>query len=155
MFNIITVKLNKTVHTFAKVLQKIALYRKEHFNAAHRLHNPSLTDEENNRIYGKCNRPNYHGHNYDLEVKLTGDVDERTGYVMDTKLLSDIIKEHVLDVLDHNNLNTDVAALKGINPTTENVAIAIYNILRPKIDARLDLKIFLYETERNYVEYPA
>ena len=137
------------------MLQKIALYRKEHFNAAHRLHNPSLTDEENNRIYGKCNRPNYHGHNYDLEVKLTGDVDERTGYVMDTKLLSDIIKEHVLDVLDHNNLNTDVAALKGINPTTENVAIAIYNILRPKIDARLDLKIFLYETERNYVEYPA
>lgn len=137
------------------VSQKIAIYRKEHFNAAHRLHNPSLTDEENSSIYGKCNRPNYHGHNYDLEVKLTGHVDERTGYVMDTKLLSDIIKEHVLDVLDHNNLNTDVAALKGINPTTENVAIAIYNILRPEIDARLDLKIFLYETERNFVEYPA
>ena len=155
LFNIICIKLNKTVHTFALVSNKIAIYRKEHFNAAHRLHNPSLTDEENSRIYGKCNRPNYHGHNYDLEVKLTGSVDERTGYVMDTKLLSNIIKEHILDVFDHNNLNTDVAALNGINPTTENVAIAIYNILRPKIDARLELKIFLYETERNYVEYPA
>jgi 6-pyruvoyltetrahydropterin/6-carboxytetrahydropterin synthase len=136
-------------------MNKIAIYRKEHFNAAHRLHNPSLSDEENMRIYGKCNRPNYHGHNYELIVKLTGQVDERTGYIMDTKLLSDLVQEHIIEVFDHRNLNVDVAELLGVNPTTENVAIAIYNILRPKIEARLELKLFLYETERNYVEYPA
>jgi 6-pyruvoyltetrahydropterin/6-carboxytetrahydropterin synthase len=136
-------------------MNKIAIYRKEHFNAAHRLNNPSLTEEENARLFGKCNRPNYHGHNYELIVKLTGEVDERSGYIMDTKLLSDLVHEHIIEVFDHRNLNIDVAELKGINPTTENVAIAIYNILRPKIEARLELKLFLYETERNYVEYPA
>lgn len=136
-------------------MNKIAIYRKEHFNAAHRLHNPLLSDEENMRIYGKCNRPNYHGHNYELIVKLTGQVDERTGYIMDTKLLSDLVQKHIIEVFDHRNLNVDVAELLGVNPTTENVAIAIYNILRPKIEARLELKLFLYETERNYVEYPA
>jgi 6-pyruvoyltetrahydropterin/6-carboxytetrahydropterin synthase len=136
-------------------MNKIAIYRKEHFNAAHRLHNPLLSDEENMRIYAKCNRPNYHGHNYELIVKLTGQVDERTGYIMDTKLLSDLVQEHIIEVFDHRNLNVDVAELLGVNPTTENVAIAIYNILRPKIEARLELKLFLYETERNYVEYPA
>lgn len=135
--------------------KKIAVYRKEHFNAAHRLHNPLLSAEENQEVYGKCNRPNYHGHNYELTVKLTGAVDERTGYVMDTKRLSDIIRIHILDVFDHNNLNLDVPALSGINPTTENVAIAIYNILRPHIENRLELKIILHETERNFVEYPA
>lgn len=135
--------------------KKIAVYRKEHFNAAHRLHNPKLSAEENAEVFGKCNRPNYHGHNYELTVKLTGLVDERTGYVMDTKRLSDIIRLHVLDIFDHNNLNLDVPELKGINPTTENVAIAIYNILRPQIESRLDLKIMLHETERNFVEYPA
>ena len=134
---------------------RVAVYRKEHFNAAHRLHNPHLSDEENSRIFGKCNRPNFHGHNYDLTVKLTGEVEAKTGYVMDTKVLSDLIKEHIIDVFDHQNLNLDVPELSGINPTTENVAIAIYNILRPLIESKLELKIFLYETERNFVEYPA
>lgn len=135
--------------------EKIAIYRKEHFNAAHRLHNEALTAEENKRLFGKCNNPNYHGHNYELVVKLTGTTDERTGYVMDTKLLSDIIKEHITEVFDHKNLNLDVPALAGKIPTTENVAVAIYGILRPLIAENLDLKIFLYETERNFVEYPA
>lgn len=135
--------------------KKIAVFRKEHFNAAHRLHNPALSDEDNSRIYGKCNLPNYHGHNYDLIVKVTGEVDERTGFVIDTKMLSDMIKRYVTDVFDHRNLNLDVPELAGINPTTENVAIAIYNILRPQIEAKLELKILLYETERNFVEYPA
>lgn len=136
-------------------MDKIAVYRREHFNAAHRLNNPVLSAEENERLYGKCNRPNYHGHNYELTVKVTGAVDKHTGYVMDTKLLSDIIKQHVLDKLDHNNLNLDVPELKDINPTTENLAIAIYNMIRPHIDGSLELKIILHETERNFVEYPA
>ena len=135
--------------------KKIAIYRKEHFNAAHRLHNDALTAEENNRLFGKCNNPNYHGHNYELVVKLTGSTDERTGYVMDTKLLSEIIKEHITEVFDHRNLNLDVPELVGKIPTTENVAIVIHDILRPLIAENLDLKIFLYETERNFVEYPA
>lgn len=135
--------------------KKIAIYRKEHFNAAHRLHNDALTAEENKRLFGKCNNPNYHGHNYELVVKLTGSTDERTGYVMDTKLLSEIIKEHITEVFDHRNLNLDVPELVGKIPTTENVAIVIHDILRPLIAENLDLKIFLYETERNFVEYPA
>lgn len=135
--------------------ERIAIYRKEHFNAAHRLHNPALSAEENQRLFGKCNNPNFHGHNYELIVKVTGRVDEVTGYVIDTKQLSDIVRTHITDAMDHKNLNLDVPVLQGINPTTENVAIAIYNVLRPLIDARLELKIFLYETERNYVEYPA
>ena len=135
--------------------QRIAIYRKEHFNAAHRLHNPSLSAEDNARIYGKCNNPNYHGHNYELIVKVTGTVDPVTGYVIDTKQLSDIVKTNIVDQFDHRNMNLDIPAMAGINPTTENVAIVIYNILRALIDTRLDLKIFLYETERNYVEYPA
>jgi 6-pyruvoyltetrahydropterin/6-carboxytetrahydropterin synthase len=134
---------------------RIAINRKEHFNAAHRLHNPNLTDEENKRIYGKCNNKNFHGHNYDLTVRVAGEVNEQTGYIMDTKQLSDIIAIHVLDVFDHKNMNLDIDILRDINPTTENVAIAIYNILRQKIDIRLDVKIILYETERNFVEYPA
>ncbi len=135
--------------------ERIAIYRKEHFNAAHRLHNPLLSAEENQRLFGKCNNPNYHGHNYELIVKVTGTVNEVTGYVIDTKQLSDMVRTHITEEMDHKNLNLDVAVLNGINPTTENVAIAIYNVLRPLIDARLELKIFLYETERNYVEYPA
>jgi 6-pyruvoyltetrahydropterin/6-carboxytetrahydropterin synthase len=135
--------------------EKIAIYRKEHFNAAHRLHNDALSAEENKRLFGKCNNPNYHGHNYEVVVKLTGTIDERTGYVMDTKLLSDIVKEHITEAFDHKNLNLDVPALAGKIPTTENVALVIHDILRPLIAENLDLKIFLYETERNFVEYPA
>lgn len=135
-------------------MEKVSVYRKEHFNAAHRLHNPLLTDEENKELYGKCNNPNYHGHNYDLVVKVTGTIDEKTGYVVDTKILSNIIKDYVTDRFDHKNLNLDVEEFKTLNPTTENVAVVIYNTLRGKLPAELDLKIYLYETERNFVKYP-
>jgi len=134
---------------------KVAVSRKEHFNAAHRLFNPQWSEEKNNEVFGKCNNPNYHGHNYELIVTVTGEPDERTGYVMDMKVLSDIIKEHVLKHFDHKNLNLDTAYFKNLNPTAENIAIVIWRILRQHIDNQLDLKIRLYETERNFVEYPA
>jgi 6-pyruvoyltetrahydropterin/6-carboxytetrahydropterin synthase len=136
-------------------MNKTAVYRKEHFNAAHRLNNPQLSADENAELYGKCNNPNYHGHNYEVVVKVTGDIDLRTGYVTDTKALSQIIKENITDRLDHKNLNLDVPELIDTNPTTENIAVFIYNSLRNKINPQFDLKIFLYETERNFVEYPA
>jgi 6-pyruvoyltetrahydropterin/6-carboxytetrahydropterin synthase len=134
---------------------KVAVYRKEHFNAAHRLHNPALSDEENEEVFGKCNNKNYHGHNYELIVKVTGTPDPITGYVIDLKILSDIIKANVLDKFDHRNLNLDVTEFSQLNPTAENIAIVIWNIIRNKLDPKFDLKITLYETERNYVEYPA
>jgi len=132
----------------------VSVYRKEHFNAAHRLHSPLLSDAENKVIFGKCNNPLYHGHNYELLVKVTGFVDPVTGYLMDTKLLSRIIEENVIEKLDHKNLNLEVEELKDTNPTCENIAIVIYDILRAKIKSDLKLKITLYETERNFVEYP-
>ena len=134
---------------------KVAVFRKEHFNAAHRLHNPAWTEEKNTKVFGKCNNPSYHGHNYELIVKVTGEPDPDTGYVCDMKILSDLIKKHVTDRFDHRNLNMDVDEFKEINPTAENIAVVIYNILREQIDAKLDLNIRLYETERNFVEYPA
>lgn len=134
---------------------KVAVFRKEHFNAAHRLHNPGWSDEKNTAVFGKCNNPSFHGHNYELIVKVTGEPDPETGYVCDMKILSDLIKEHVSDRFDHKNLNLDVPEFKELNPTAENIAVVIYNILRTKVDAKLDLKIRLYETERNFVEYPA
>ncbi len=133
---------------------KVAVFRKEHFNAAHRLHNPLWDDEKNKRIFGKCNNPNYHGHNYDLVVKVIGEPDIETGYVMDIKLLSDIIKENVLNRFDHKNLNLDTQEFKNLNPTAENIVKIIYTILRDKINKQLMLQIRLYETERNFVEYP-
>lgn len=135
--------------------KKFAVYRKEHFNAAHRLHNASLSDEENARIFGKCNHPNYHGHNYELIVKVTGELDSKTGYVIDLKLLSDLVKKEIIERFDHRNLNLDTVEFKDLNPTAENIALVIYNILQPKLDKRYELKIILYETERNYVEFPA
>jgi 6-pyruvoyltetrahydropterin/6-carboxytetrahydropterin synthase len=135
--------------------QKVAVYRKEHFNAAHRLNNPDWSDERNKSVYGKCNNPNYHGHNYDLIVKVIGFVDEEVGYLMDMKILSDLIKEKILDRFDHMNLNLDVQEFKKLNPTAENIAMVIYDQLRSEISTDLDLKIILFETERNYVEYPA
>ncbi len=135
--------------------QKVAVYRKEHFNAAHRLNNPNWSDERNQSVYGKCNNPNYHGHNYDLIVKVSGFVDEEVGYLMDMKILSDLIKEKILDRFDHMNLNLDVEEFKKLNPTAENIAMVIYDQLRLEISTDLDLKITLFETERNYVEYPA
>jgi 6-pyruvoyltetrahydropterin/6-carboxytetrahydropterin synthase len=133
---------------------KVAVFRKEHFNAAHRLNNPNWSEEKNQKVFGKCNNPNFHGHNYELIVKVTGEVDPETGYVMDMKVLSDLIKERVLDRFDHKNLNLDTSEFSEINPTAENIAVVIFNLLRDKIDPNKDLKIKLYETERNYVEYP-
>ena len=134
---------------------KTAVYRKERFNAAHRLHNPKWSDEMNQKVFGKCNNANYHGHNYDLFVKITGEPHPDTGYVMDMKVLSDLIKEHVTDVFDHKNLNLDVDYFKNLNPTAENIARVIYDILREHIDSQYELNITLYETDRNFVEYPA
>jgi 6-pyruvoyltetrahydropterin/6-carboxytetrahydropterin synthase len=134
--------------------KKVAVFRKEHFNAAHRLNNPNWSDEKNERVYGKCNNFNYHGHNYDLIVQVTGEVDPETGYVMDMKVLSDIIKKEVLDKFDHKNLNLDTEEFRDLNPSAENIAIVIYDKLKPQIDSQFDLKIRLYETERNFVEYP-
>jgi 6-pyruvoyltetrahydropterin/6-carboxytetrahydropterin synthase len=134
---------------------KIAVYRKEHFNAAHRLHNPQWDDATNKTIFGKCNNPHYHGHNYELIVKVIGEINPETGYVMDMKVLSDIIQQHVIERFDHKNLNEDCDAFKNLNPTAENIAVVIYDILRKEINQKLDLQIRLYETERNFVEYPA
>ena len=138
----------------SKNLNRTAVVRCEHFNAAHRLHNNNWSDEQNTEVFGKCNNPNFHGHNYDLEVKVIGVCNPETGYVIDTKILSAIIQKEILDVFDHRNLNLDVPYFKDINPTTENVAKIIYEILRSQLDSELELKIKLYETPRNYVEYP-
>lgn len=134
---------------------KVTVYRKEHFNAAHRLHNPKWTDEKNLLVFGKCNNPNFHGHNYELTVKVSGMPDPETGYVLDMKVLSDIVKENILDRFDHKNLNLDTEEFKSLNPTAENISIVIWNILREKISKELELKVILNETERNAVEYPA
>ena len=137
------------------MVNRVSVYRKEHFNAAHRLNNPLWDDATNASIFGKCNNANFHGHNYELIVKLTGEVDASTGYVFDMKLLSDLIKENVLDRFDHKNLNLDTIEFNALNPSAENIVIVIYNILRAKIDVKYDLQIRLFETERNFVEYPA
>ena len=134
--------------------KKVAVFRKEHFNAAHRLNNPNWTDDKNERVYGKCNNFNYHGHNYDLIVQVTGEIDPETGYVMDMKVLSDLIKVEILDRFDHKNLNLDTEEFKDLNPSAENIAVVIYDKLKPKINSNFDLNIRLYETERNFVEYP-
>lgn len=133
---------------------KVAVYRKAHFNAAHRLHNPDWDEKTNQKVFGKCNNPNYHGHNYDLIVKVTGEVDPRTGYVIDMKVLKDLIQVHVLDAFDHKNLNLDTEEFKTLNPTAENIAIVIWQRLRAQLDDTFDLTVRLYETERNFVEFP-
>ncbi|MEO7210609.1 MAG: 6-carboxytetrahydropterin synthase [Chitinophagaceae bacterium] len=135
--------------------EKIAVFRREHFNAAHRLNNPNWTEEKNQSVFGKCNNPNYHGHNYELVVKLVGVANEETGYLMDMKELSTLIKKEVLEKFDHKNLNLDVAEFKSLNPTAENISKVIYQILRNHVDKELQLTIRLYETERNFVEFPA
>ncbi len=134
---------------------KVAASRKEHFNAAHRLYNPQWSDEKNNSVFGKCSNPNYHGHNYELIVSVIGDPDHETGYVYDMKILSDLIRDHVVNHFDHKNLNLDTPYFKNLNPTAENIAVVIWRILRQHIDSKYELKIKLYETERNCVEYPA
>ncbi|WP_154855694.1 6-pyruvoyl trahydropterin synthase family protein [Cyclobacterium xiamenense] len=132
---------------------KLSIYRKEHFNAAHRLHNPAWSDDKNQEVFGKCNNPNYHGHNYDLIVKVSGPVDPDTGYVYDMKLLKDLIRAHVTDKFDHKNLNLDTDEFKNLNPTAENIAVVIWHILRNKVEKKYDLTVRLYETERNFVEF--
>ncbi|MBC8032871.1 MAG: 6-carboxytetrahydropterin synthase [Chitinophagaceae bacterium] len=134
---------------------KVSVFRKEHFNAAHRLNNPAWDAEKNAAVFGKCNHPNYHGHNYELIVKVIGETDPHSGYVIDLKSLSDLIKEHVLDRFDHKNLNLDTEEFRELNPTAENIVYVIHNILRKVIEPRFDLQIRLYETERNFVEYPS
>ena len=135
--------------------KKVAVIRKEHFNAAHRLFNAKWDDAKNGKVFGKCALPNYHGHNYELEVKVTGTPDKKTGYVMDLKVLSDLVKQEIHSRFDHKNLNLDTKEFRKLNPTAENIAIVIYELLRPHIDKKNDLMIRLYETPRNYVEYPA
>jgi 6-pyruvoyltetrahydropterin/6-carboxytetrahydropterin synthase len=134
---------------------KISVSRKEHFNAAHRLFNAEWSDEKNDLVFGKCNNPNYHGHNYELIVTLIGEPDSATGYVYDLKLLSDLINDHVIKQFDHKNLNLDTTFFANLNPTAENIVVVIWKILREKIESQYELKIKLYETERNFVEYPA
>ena len=134
---------------------RVSVYRKAHFNAAHRLHNPRWDDEKNKEIFGLCNNPNYHGHNYELEVKLTGDIDPDTGYVYDMKKLADLIKSEIEDRFDHKNLNLDTIEFQDLIPSAENIAVVIYQILRNKIQDNFDLSIKLWETPRNYVQYPA
>ena len=134
---------------------RVAVFRKEHFNAAHRLYNSQWSDEQNADTFGKCSLPHYHGHNYEIEIKVVGEPDPATGFVMDMKKLSDLVNEKVVERFDHKNLNLDTEDFKQLNPTAENIAVVIYNLLRPHIDEKLDLYIRLYETPRNFVEYPA
>jgi 6-pyruvoyltetrahydropterin/6-carboxytetrahydropterin synthase len=135
--------------------KKVSVYRKEHFNAAHRLNVTEWDEATNQKVFGKCNLPNYHGHNYELEVKVTGVPDPRTGFVMDMKALSDLIRHEVLLRFDHKNLNLDTTEFRTLNPTAENIVIVIYDLLRPHINKSFDLQVRLYETPRNFVEYPA
>ncbi len=131
----------------------VTVSRKAHFNAAHRLFRKDWSMEQNNAVFGKCNNPNFHGHNYELIVSVTGKINTETGFVIDVKILSDLIKEHIENAFDHKNLNLDVPDFEHLNPTAENIAVVIYNKLRPFIDATNDLEVVLYETPRNFVTY--
>lgn len=132
---------------------KVSVHRKAHFNAAHRLYRKDWSFEKNDEIFGKCNNPHYHGHNYELIVTVTGSIDPETGYVMDMKVLKDIIKDEVEDAFDHKNLNEQVPEFENLNPTAENIAVVIWNKIRKKVDIDKELEITLYETPRNYVTY--
>lgn len=134
--------------------EKVAVFRKAHFNAAHRLHVEGWPEQENDRVFGKCNNPHFHGHNYELVVKVTGPVDPVTGFVVDLKWLNDIIQQEIIHRFDHKNLNLDTQEFKTLIPTAENIAIVIYRLLRPHVDLALDIQVRLYETERNFVEFP-
>lgn len=134
---------------------RISIFRRAHFNSAHRIFNKDWSEEKNLEVFGKCYSPNYHGHNYELVVKLTGEVDPETGFLFNLKDLKTIIKRHIEDKFDHKNLNLDIEEFKDLNPTTENFCFLIWKILRKEIDERFELKVRLIETPRNYVEYPA
>ena len=132
---------------------KVTISRKAHFNAAHRLYRKDWTSEKNDLVFGKCNNPNFHGHNYDLIVSVTGAIDAETGFVMDVKILADIIHDEVESQFDHKNLNLDVPDFKDLNPTAENIAVVIWNKIRKRISLEFDLEVVLYETARNFVTY--
>jgi 6-pyruvoyltetrahydropterin/6-carboxytetrahydropterin synthase len=132
---------------------KVSVCRKAHFNAAHRLHNPNWSDSENARIFGKCGNPNFHGHNYVLEVWVTGPIDPETGFVIDLKILKELVETEIEARFDHKNLNIDTEEFKTLNPTAENICLVTWRLLRAKLDQKFDLKIRLHETERNSVEY--
>ena len=134
---------------------RISIFRNGHFNAAHRLHNPNWSDVKNKSFFGLCNNPNYHGHNYEITVKITGDIDEETGMLINLEELKHIIQLNVLDKLDHKNLNLDVPEFKVLNPTAENICYVIWQILRKNLEERFDIQVRLYETPRNFVEFPA
>jgi len=134
---------------------RVSVYRKAHFNAAHRLFRPDWTDEKNTEVFGPCANPHYHGHNYELEVKVTGEVNPDTGYLIDLKLLKDLIKSEVEDHLDHKNLNEEIEVFKTLNPTAEHICFVIWERMRAVLPKEMDLQIRLYETPRNFVEYPA
>ena len=135
--------------------KKVAVFRHEHFNAAHRLYRADWSNERNEEVFGKCNNPSFHGHNYELVVKVTGIPNPETGYVIDLKVLSDLIKQEVIERFDHKNLNLDTKEFSQLNPNAENIAIVIHDLLRPHISGEHDLQVRLYETPRNFVEYPA
>lgn len=132
---------------------RVKVSRKAHFNAAHRLYNSHWSFEKNEDTFGKCNNPKFHGHNYDLIVSVTGEIDAETGYVMDMKVLKDLIKVHVEEAMDHKNLNMEVPEFKDLIPTAENIAVVIFNKLRPHINMEKELEVVLYETPRNFVTY--
>ncbi|MDT0676739.1 6-pyruvoyl trahydropterin synthase family protein [Autumnicola musiva] len=132
---------------------RLTVHRKAHFNAAHRLFKKEWDDAKNEAVFGKCSNPNYHGHNYELTVSVTGEIDPETGFVMDLKILKDLIFEKVEQVFDHKNLNVEVEEFKNLNPTAENIAVVIWNKLRKELRENLDLMVTLYETPRNFVTY--
>lgn len=134
---------------------KIAVFRKAHFNAAHRLHQPAWSDTRNKEVFGLCNNPHFHGHNYELEVKVVGEIDPETGMLIDLGWLRDLIKTEIEDRFDHKNLNVETEEFAKLNPTAENICVVIWNILRSKLESKFELQVRLYETPRNYVEYPA
>jgi 6-pyruvoyltetrahydropterin/6-carboxytetrahydropterin synthase len=145
---VVTTFLNHT-----ELARIISVYRTAHFNAAHRLNVPEWTEEQNIQFFGLCNNKNYHGHNYDLQVKVTGAVDEVTGYLIDMKFLKDLIEEEILEAFDHKNLNLDVAEFQHLNPTAENIVWVIWKKLRNRLESKYDLSVRLYETPRNFVEF--
>ncbi|MFD0963359.1 6-pyruvoyl trahydropterin synthase family protein [Pseudofulvibacter geojedonensis] len=136
-------------------MSRVTVHRKAHFNAAHRLYREDWSDEKNELIFDKCSNPNYHGHNYELIVSVTGEIDQETGFVVDLKWLKELIHDKIETIFDHKNLNLDLPYFKDLNPTAENISVVIYNILRAEIKSNLDVKITLYETPRNFVTYPA
>jgi 6-pyruvoyltetrahydropterin/6-carboxytetrahydropterin synthase len=134
-------------------MPKVTVHRKAHFNAAHRLYRKDWSDEKNFKVFSKCSNPNFHGHNYELIVSLTGEINSETGYVYDLGILKNLIKSEIEDCFDHKNLNIEVSEFENLNPTAENICLITYEKLRKHLPSNLDLKITLYETPRNFVSY--